>query len=194
MQAFTSPAAAAFREMADAGGFDLGRDVLPRFVGRMRGWVHEGYHVDVGTIEALARANQDAAGINAQTSHGRRWPSARRCSSIETVSCSSTLITSRVSTTCDSSHGAPDAVIALRRAGFACVVVSSQSTVGRELVTVDQVAAVNERMCRLFAADGAVFDAVYSLSSWPRPAPIRRTSNIPIGSPVRGCCSAARVS
>ena len=32
----------------------------------MRGWVHEGYHVDVGTIEALARTNQDAPGVNAR--------------------------------------------------------------------------------------------------------------------------------
>ena len=52
--------ASAYREMADAGGFDLGFDVLPRFVGRMRGWVWDGYHRDIGTPEALAEAERDA--------------------------------------------------------------------------------------------------------------------------------------
>ena len=39
--------------------FDLGFEVLPRFVGRMRGWVWGGYHLDVGTHEALDRAGLD---------------------------------------------------------------------------------------------------------------------------------------
>ena len=46
--------------MADMNKFDIGFDVLPAFVGRMRGWVFDGYHVDVGTPEALARANSEA--------------------------------------------------------------------------------------------------------------------------------------
>jgi len=51
----------AFREIADMRGFDIGFDVLPRFVGRMRGWEWNGYHLDVGTHESLARAEQDVA-------------------------------------------------------------------------------------------------------------------------------------
>ena len=50
----------AFREIADLDAFDLGFDVLPRFVGRMRGWLWDGYHLDIGTHEALKRANADA--------------------------------------------------------------------------------------------------------------------------------------
>ena len=50
----------AYREIADQGGFDLGFDVLPRFVGRMRGFAHDGYHRDVGTPDSLARAREDA--------------------------------------------------------------------------------------------------------------------------------------
>lgn len=53
--------AAAYREMADMNAFDLAFDVLPKFVGRMRGWVWDGYHLDIGTPESLARAEQDLA-------------------------------------------------------------------------------------------------------------------------------------
>ena len=52
---------AAYREVADMAAFDLGYDVLPRFAGRMRGWAWEGYHLDIGTPEALARAERDVA-------------------------------------------------------------------------------------------------------------------------------------
>ena len=54
---------AAWREIADMDAFDFGFDVLPRFVGRMRGYEHPGYHRDIGTPEALARANADAPGL-----------------------------------------------------------------------------------------------------------------------------------
>jgi NDP-sugar pyrophosphorylase family protein len=50
----------AYREVSDMGAFDLGFDVLPHFVGRMRGWIWDGYHLDIGTPEALQRAQADA--------------------------------------------------------------------------------------------------------------------------------------
>lgn len=49
----------AYREMADMKAFDLGFDVLPRFLGRMRGWEWGGYHRDIGTPESLAQAEED---------------------------------------------------------------------------------------------------------------------------------------
>jgi len=55
--------ASSWREIADMGAFDFGFDVLPRFVGRMRGFVHPGYHRDIGTPEALAAAERDAPGL-----------------------------------------------------------------------------------------------------------------------------------
>jgi mannose-1-phosphate guanylyltransferase len=55
--------AQAWREVADMGAFDFGFDVLPRFVGRMRGHVHDGYHRDIGTPEALALAEADAPAL-----------------------------------------------------------------------------------------------------------------------------------
>jgi NDP-sugar pyrophosphorylase family protein len=51
----------AYREVADMRAFDFGFDVLPKFVGRMRGWLWEGYHLDIGTHEALQRAEGDVS-------------------------------------------------------------------------------------------------------------------------------------
>jgi NDP-sugar pyrophosphorylase family protein len=53
--------AVAWREIADMDVFDFGFDVLPRFAGRMRGYAFGGYHRDIGTPEALAQAEADAA-------------------------------------------------------------------------------------------------------------------------------------
>jgi len=55
--------AQAWREIADMGAFDFGFDVIPAFVGRMRGYTHTGYHRDIGTHESLAQAEADVAGL-----------------------------------------------------------------------------------------------------------------------------------
>ena len=51
----------AWEEIAGLDAFDFGFDVIPRFVGRMKGFRHEGYHRDVGTHESLAAARVDVA-------------------------------------------------------------------------------------------------------------------------------------
>jgi NDP-sugar pyrophosphorylase family protein len=50
----------AYREIADRNAFDFGFDILPTFVGRMRGFTFTGYHRDVGNLEALRQAELDA--------------------------------------------------------------------------------------------------------------------------------------
>jgi mannose-1-phosphate guanylyltransferase len=55
--------AEAYREVADWKAFDIGADVLPRLVGKMRGYAHAGYHLDIGTHDALTRARADIAGL-----------------------------------------------------------------------------------------------------------------------------------
>lgn len=50
----------AYREIADRDAFDFGFDVLPTFVGRMRGFPFSGYHRDVGNHDSLAQAEADA--------------------------------------------------------------------------------------------------------------------------------------
>lgn len=53
-----------YRELADRRTFDIAFDLLPTLVGRMRGFVHPGYHRDIGTPESLVRAEADlAAGV-----------------------------------------------------------------------------------------------------------------------------------
>lgn len=53
--------AACFREIADMKGFDIGFDILPKLVGRMRGFAFEGYHRDIGNMESLEQARADIA-------------------------------------------------------------------------------------------------------------------------------------
>ncbi len=55
--------------------------------------------------------------------------------------------------------GAAAAMARARRAGFALVGVSNQSGIGRGRITLDQFAAVMERLDALLAAAGAAFDA-----------------------------------
>ena len=50
-----------FRELADRRGFDIAFDMLPNLAGRMRGFVHRGYHRDIGTPESLRQAEADLA-------------------------------------------------------------------------------------------------------------------------------------
>lgn len=52
--------AATWREIADRNVFDFGFDVLPHYIGQMRGFRHEGYHRDIGNHQALDAANADA--------------------------------------------------------------------------------------------------------------------------------------
>ena len=39
--------------------FDFGFDVLPRYAGQMKGYIHEGYHRDIGTLLTLEQARLD---------------------------------------------------------------------------------------------------------------------------------------
>jgi D-glycero-D-manno-heptose 1,7-bisphosphate phosphatase len=54
--------------------------------------------------------------------------------------------------------GAADALAALRRGGFALVVVSNQSGIGRGLVTPEQAESVHERFVAELAAHGVELD------------------------------------
>lgn len=58
----------AWQEIADMGAFDFGFDVIPAFVGRMRGYHHTGYHRDIGTHESLAQAEADIATLFGEAS------------------------------------------------------------------------------------------------------------------------------
>ncbi len=55
--------AAAWREIAGMKAFDIGFEVLPRFAGRMRGYLHGGYHRDIGDLDSLDAARKAAPGV-----------------------------------------------------------------------------------------------------------------------------------
>jgi D-glycero-D-manno-heptose 1,7-bisphosphate phosphatase len=57
--------------------------------------------------------------------------------------------------------GAGAAIERLRRAGFACVVVTNQSGVGRGLISEAQMHAVNDEMRRQLHAEGTQLDGLY---------------------------------
>ncbi len=57
--------------------------------------------------------------------------------------------------------GAAEAIRSLREAGFACVVITNQSAIGRGMLTEEGLARIHDEMCRQLAAEGAVLDAIY---------------------------------
>jgi histidinol-phosphate phosphatase family protein len=75
--------------------------------------------------------------------------------------------------------GAAAAMRSLRDAGYAIVIVSNQTAVGRGWITVEQVAQTNDKMAALLAPHGAAIDGVYCRYEaedavipeyrWPRP-------------------------
>ncbi len=150
----------AWQEMVDARAFDLGHDVLPLFVGRMRGYAGAQYHLDVGTHEAYERVQQDAPAVLAKR---RIDPDGRRPA----------VFLDRDGTLIENAHylsntedvhvilGAIEAVRRLRQAGYACIIVSNQSAIGRGMITEDDHRHISNHVCELFAREGAVFDALY---------------------------------
>ncbi len=63
--------------------------------------------------------------------------------------------------------GAAAAVARLQRAGFACVVVTNQSGVGRGLMTDADLDRVHTELARQLAVDGVVLDGIYACTFAP---------------------------
>ena len=76
---------AAYREIAEMKAFDLDFEVLPRFVGRMRGWIWGGYYLDIGTHKSLERAEHDAREFFPEKLPKRTGPRGQRFSSTVTA-------------------------------------------------------------------------------------------------------------
>jgi histidinol-phosphate phosphatase family protein len=155
--------AAAYREIAALQAFDLGFDVLPRFVGRMRGWVWGGYYLDIGTPEVLERARREPAAVFSDESCTLR-PAVfldRDGTLIEHVPYLSDPELVRLL------PGAAEALKQLRRAGFACVLVTNQSAIGRGMLTEDRLAEIHAELYRQLAAAGTTLDGTYYCPNAP---------------------------
>jgi len=159
--------AAAYREIAAMGAFDLGFDVLPRFVGRMRGWVWGGYHLDIGTHEALERGRREV---------GSNFPDLLN---VKTGALQPAVFLDRDGTVIEHVHyladparvrlipGAADALRRFRRAGFARVLVTNQSAIARGMLTEEGLHEIHAEMNRQLAAAGATLDAIYYCADAP---------------------------
>jgi len=153
--------AAAYREIAALDAFDLGLEVLPRFVGRMRGWLWGGYYLDIGTREALDRARREAATIFRQrirTGPGGLQPAVfldRDGTLIEHVPYLDDPALVRLL------PGAAEALKRLRRAGFALVLVTNQSAIGRGMLTENRLDEIHTELNRQLAASGVTVDGIY---------------------------------
>ena len=154
--------ACAYREIAEMNSFDLGYEVLPRFVGRMRGWIWGGYYLDVGTRESLELAERDARdlvprGFLTKSSIVQK-PAVfldRDGTVIEHVAYLSDPAMVRLL------PGAAEAIKKLRRAGFAAVLVTNQSAIGRRMLTENRLEQIHTEMRRQLAACGATIDGIY---------------------------------
>lgn len=163
--------AAAYHEIADAGAFDLGFDVLPRFVGRMHGFSFDGYHRDIGTLESLAAAEADMAA-------GRVVAPARLKIN---VGSRPAVFLDRDGTVIRQVHyiaepgdvallpGAAEALRMLGEAGFARVLVTNQSAIGRGLVTEQQAKAVQVEVERQLGEQAAAIEGYYHCPVAPSP-------------------------
>ena len=146
--------------------FDLGFEVLPRFVGRMRGWTWGGYYLDIGTHESLKRAEHDARDLFPERIRDK-WSSVQKPAVF--LDRDGTLI-EHVHYLSDPASvrllpGAAEALKKLRRAGFAVVLVTNQSAIGRGMLTEDRLDQIHTEMRRQLAACGATIDAYLLLPS-----------------------------
>jgi histidinol-phosphate phosphatase family protein len=82
--------------------------------------------------------------------------------------------------------GAAAAIRDLRAAGYACVVVSNQSAIGRGYMTVDRLREVHAALCRQLAAEGAELDGFYFCPVAPSADGDRTTVEHPDRKPAPG--------
>lgn len=155
-------APAAWEEIAGLCAHDLGHDVLPRFAGRMLGVPLAGYHRDIGTPEALARARADAPRVLGLPPRRPAVFLDRDGTLIELVHHLTDPAAVRLI------PGAGAAVARLRAAGWPVVLVTNQSVIGRGMLDAAGLAAIHAEMDRRLAAEGAALDRVEVCPLAPR--------------------------
>lgn len=151
--------AATYRQMAAMQAFDLGFDVLPNYIGQMRGFIWEGYHRDMGTYQTYLQAQRDAVDLLQQAG---QWAGRRPAVFLD-----------RDGTLIEQVHylsrpdqvkllpGTGETLQQLRQAGYFCVLVTNQSPIGQGLFTEDDLVIIHQELIRQLAHQGAKLDAFY---------------------------------
>ncbi|WP_425398128.1 HAD-IIIA family hydrolase [Aeoliella sp.] len=151
----------AFQEIAESNAFDLGHDVLPKFVGRMRGWTIDGYHRDIGTLDSLAAAHAESTRQNILAAN----PGAKAPSAAVFLDRDGTLIRHVHHLTSPDDvellPGAAEAIAAFQQAGFKCIVVTNQSVIGRGLIDASGLTKVHDEINRQLAMHELKIDGWY---------------------------------
>jgi D,D-heptose 1,7-bisphosphate phosphatase len=156
----------AYQEIAAMNAFDLGFDVLPKFIGQMRGWVWEGYHRDIGTYETYLQAQRDAVDLlKAAGQFKNKKPAVfldRDGTLIEQVHYLSKPEQVKLV------PGAGEAIKRLRDAGFACILITNQSAFGRGLITEDDLKTIHEVLAKQLAQYHTQLDGIYYCPAVPQ--------------------------
>lgn len=148
-----------YQQVVAMKAFDLGFEVLPKLVGKMRGWIWEGYHRDMGTYQTYLQAQRDAVELLKQTGQfeGRK----------------PAVFLDRDGTLIEQVHylsrpeqvklvpGGAEAVKQLRDAGFACVLVTNQSPIGQGLITEVDLEKIHEVLSDQLAQYNTQLDGFY---------------------------------
>ncbi len=153
-----------YKEIAAMQVFDLGFDVLPKFVGKMRGWVWDGYHTDVGTYKTYLQSQRDAVELTIDK-FNRGRPA---------------IFLDRDGTLIKSVHylsdpeqvelvaGGGEAIKQLRKAGFACILVTNQSPIGQGIITEADLTEIHKALSAQLAEHGTQLDGFYHCPAVPQ--------------------------
>jgi D-glycero-D-manno-heptose 1,7-bisphosphate phosphatase len=143
---------------------EIGAGLLSAGAGRMPAWTWGGYHREIATPEDLARAAEEAAGFLPARRVAERRAAVfldRDGTIIEDVPYLSDPAGIRFL------PGAIESLARLRRAGFARVLATNQSGIGRGLFTEARLAEIHAEFETRLAAVGASLDAIYHCPAAP---------------------------
>lgn len=147
---------AIYQRVSAMRAFDLGFDVLPQFIGKMRGWVWEGYHRDMGTYKTYLQAQRDAVELMGHFNQGKP-----------------AVFLDRDGTLIEHVHylsrpdqvklvpGAAEAIKQLKTAGFACILVTNQAAIGLGMLTEQGLQEIHQVLIEQLANQGAQLDGIY---------------------------------
>ena len=153
--------ATVYREIAAMRATDLEHEVLPRYLGRMQGWIWGGHHERI-SHQTYEKINLRELGKAVhESSHGVR------------EGLKPAVFLDRDGTLIAHEHylsdparvrllpGAAEALRRLRQAGFARVLVTNQSAIGRGLFSVERLEEIHAELTCQLAASGASLDGIY---------------------------------